>query len=371
MSARDPSLDGLRGIAITMVVAYHYLTPLLPETTLTSVFSAMAASGVDLFFVLSGYLLGGILLDHRHSPHYFRAFYARRIWRTLPLYTVLVVAGAGVAMTGYDRLNPVLQETLPWWSYVTMTQNITRATYPGYGSVFTAPTWSLAIEEQFYLVLPLMLRSMTGRWVPMLAVVALVTAPLLRMVSATSHVADPYAAAYAWPQGRVDVVCIGVLAAWLVRHRQSACFGSWLSAVACAAAILAATVVFTDPPLAIYVALFYSALVFCYGAVVLRLATSRGSIVSRLCLVRSLRWTGIRAYGIYLFHIPVVHAIHWIAFGLPLLSGHGLRSASASALSLMVTLALAHVSWAWFESPLVRWSRRRWTYDAPGRALET
>ena len=240
-----------------MVVAYHYLTPLLPETTLTTVFAAMASSGVDLFFVLSGYLLGGILLDQRRSPQYFRAFYARRIWRTLPLYTVLLLAGGFVALTGYDELNPVLDETLPWWSYVTMTQNVTRATYAGYGSVFTAPTWSLAIEEQFYLVLPLLLRAMTDRRVPVLAAVALIAAPVFRLAAAMSHVADPYAAAYAWPPCRVDVLFIGVLAAWVVRNWRYAGSGRWLSAIAVAAAILAATVVFESPRLTIYVAVVY------------------------------------------------------------------------------------------------------------------
>ena len=74
-SRRYPELDGLRGIAILLVVAWHYnLGPFL--------------SGVDLFFVLSGFLLGGILLDKKEAPNYFKAFYARRICRIFP-YTFL------------------------------------------------------------------------------------------------------------------------------------------------------------------------------------------------------------------------------------------------------------------------------------------
>ena len=359
---RNFSLDVLRGIAVLLVLLRH--TPGGATEGFPRIPFELGWTGVDLFFVLSGYLLGGILLDHRHSPRYFRAFYARRIWRTLPLYALLLMAGGAVAFGGYDRSIQILQETLPWWSYVTMTQNITRATHAAYGSVFTAPTWSLAIEEQFYLVLPLLLSAITSRRVPLLAAVAFLGAPLLRAAAATSHVADPFAAAYAWPQCRIDVFAVGVLAAWVVRNRPSAVSGSWLPAFAAAAATVAMTVAFVGPRLAIYVAVFYSALACCYGAVVLRLATSHAGMVPRICRLPWLRWTGIRAYAIYLFHIPVVHAVHWIAFGYPLLNGHGLRSVFASATALAVTLGLAHLSWIWFESPLVRWSRARWTYEA-------
>jgi peptidoglycan/LPS O-acetylase OafA/YrhL len=363
MDQRNRDLDGLRGIAIAMVVAYHYVTPLLPEGRATSVFSALASSGVDLFFVLSGYLLGGILLEQRHSARFFRVFYARRGWRTLPLYTVLVTVGAGVALVGYDRWNPVLRETLPWWSYVTMTQNVTRATHAAYGSVFTAPTWSLALEEQFYLVLPWLIWATPTHRVPLFSAVALVCAPVLRAAAATSSVADPYTAAYAWPLGRADVLASGVFVAWLVRHWRCDEWGRWLSAAAASAALLAVAVMLADPPLSIYVVVVYSALAVCYGVALLRLVTAtHASTLSRLCRLDWLRWTGTRAYGIYLLHIPVVHAVHWAAFGRPILGGHGLSSAVASAIALMLSLWLAHLSWSRFEYPLVRWSRARWAY---------
>jgi peptidoglycan/LPS O-acetylase OafA/YrhL len=88
---RVPELDGLRGVAISLVIVFHYvasaehrgLNPWL-HRALTGF--AFGWSGVDLFFILSGFLIGGILLDARSSPTYFRAFYMRRVFRILPLY---------------------------------------------------------------------------------------------------------------------------------------------------------------------------------------------------------------------------------------------------------------------------------------------
>ena len=103
---RLPQLDGLRGLAIVMVLICHYLAAQvrfggrsLPAQT----FGALIAtcwSGVDLFFVLSGFLIGGILLDEKHSPHYFKVFYIRRACRIFPLY-YLVLLSFSLAMLAH------------------------------------------------------------------------------------------------------------------------------------------------------------------------------------------------------------------------------------------------------------------------------
>jgi peptidoglycan/LPS O-acetylase OafA/YrhL len=363
MEHREESLDGLRGIAISMVMAYHYVIPCLPLSAVTATLAALASSGVDLFFVLSGYLLGGILLDQRASPHYFSAFYARRMWRTLPLYGLVVMIGLLVHMTGYDARSPVLREPLAWWSYATMTQNITRATVPGYGSIFTAPTWSLALEEQFYLILPGALWMTPRRHVSFVGALAVAAAPVFRLVAAGSQVADPYTAAYAWPLGRLDALAMGLTAAWLVRHVHERRVAGWPAVVVAAALSLAALVVAARPRLSVFVVIFYSALACAYGAVVLRVVASPATQLSQFCRRRWLCWVGVRAYGIYLLHIPVAHLLHWGVLGQPILNGHGLKSVGTSALALAVTLMMAHVSWQYFERPLVRWSRSRWHYD--------
>lgn len=91
-SRRIPELDGLRGLAILLVLFYHYIesSPVLPG--FLSVAGRLTWSGVDLFFVLSGFLIGGILLNARESPNYFKAFYVRRAYRILPIYAATLAA---------------------------------------------------------------------------------------------------------------------------------------------------------------------------------------------------------------------------------------------------------------------------------------
>src|SRR5260370_30220392 len=116
-------------------------------------------SGVDLFFVLSGFLIGGILMDSKDSPTYYRTFYLRRIHRIFPLYYLMI----GLFVVG-NLLLPnafLFASPIPAWPFLFFLQNI------GFGFTHAharaAVPWSLAVEEQFYLLLPLVVRNLSRR----------------------------------------------------------------------------------------------------------------------------------------------------------------------------------------------------------------
>src|ERR1035437_4173059 len=95
--SRVPELDGLRGMAVLMVVVFHYIqqegpTPAGTAAHLLQRFTILGWSGVDLFFVLSGFLIGGILMDARASASYYPTFYARRFFRIIPIYYLWITA---------------------------------------------------------------------------------------------------------------------------------------------------------------------------------------------------------------------------------------------------------------------------------------
>ena len=124
-------------------------------------------SGVDLFFVLSGFLIGGILFDTRHEPLYFQNFYVRRIFRILPVY--LLVCGAGVLLlTLRPNWAAIIGTPMPIPVYAVFLQNVWLA--HNSWDVYLGVTWSLAVEEQFYLFFPFVIRFARKSWLP--AVVA-------------------------------------------------------------------------------------------------------------------------------------------------------------------------------------------------------
>jgi peptidoglycan/LPS O-acetylase OafA/YrhL len=158
---RMRELDGLRGIAIGMVVIYHFFQMTLavrPASILAYLQAAgrLSWTGVDLFFVLSGFLIGGVLLDARGSTNYYSVFYRRRLFRIIPIYLVTLLlapalASLGLGPNGSDsaRLAP---DGAPWYAYFTLTQNFWMTHARAFGSNGLAMTWSLAVEEQFYLM---------------------------------------------------------------------------------------------------------------------------------------------------------------------------------------------------------------------------
>jgi peptidoglycan/LPS O-acetylase OafA/YrhL len=152
LKARVPEIDGLRGVAILLVIAFHYLEP-VHRTAEGWLRDALAPSrmgwiGVNLFFVLSGYLIGSILMANRDSPTFFSAFYIRRFCRILPLYLVVVAGCYAVHHLFVRTPGP------PLYQYLTFTQNFWMAAKGQFGIGLLAITWSLAVEEQFYALLP-------------------------------------------------------------------------------------------------------------------------------------------------------------------------------------------------------------------------
>lgn len=140
-----PELDGLRGVAIGLVIIWHYLPSLVharPGTTASYLIATtrLTWTGVDLFFVLSGFLIGGILLDARQARNYFSVFYTRRFFRIIPIYVAVLLIFRGITML-QDATYPDLARAAPgsnppWYMYWTFTQNFWMA---------VASTWAQII----------------------------------------------------------------------------------------------------------------------------------------------------------------------------------------------------------------------------------
>src|SRR5215831_14117596 len=178
MQERIPQLDSIRGIAILVVMLQNY-SGKYPFLYLDRLF-ANGWMGVDLFFVLSGFLITGILVDTKHSEGYFKNFYARRCLRIWPLYySLLLFMFVAVPFVHPAEARTVFDRSSPWWAYPLFLQNFlvpspTNATGP------LAVTWSLAIEEQFYLLWPWVVRYCSSVQVRRIAIAVLCASPLLR-----------------------------------------------------------------------------------------------------------------------------------------------------------------------------------------------
>lgn len=232
-----PTLDGVRGLAILMVIGFH-LFQMIPELSQifphsVSVASRLGQNGVDLFFVLSGFLITGILLDTRNKPRYFRNFFARRTLRIFPLY-YLVLALVLVATSVVSNERHAAASDWWMWTYLSNfppTFNDQSVAYPHF--------WSLALEEQFYLVWPILIWLCGGRYTKSLCLACIVAAPLSRWWL----VEHGYSSFYLMPC-RMDALACGGLLAVLLRTTPDPRRLARPLLVAAAAALLIGAVLF-------------------------------------------------------------------------------------------------------------------------------
>ncbi|MDR3764352.1 MAG: acyltransferase [Acidobacteriota bacterium] len=171
-----PAFDGLRGLAILAVVLYH-CQPRLAGTFVER-FIVWGWAGVSLFFVLSGFLITGIILDDGATRGFYANFYARRFLRIWPVYYLLLFLHYcffPFVFSGYKWMFHILA-TAPWLLLIFFVQNLSWFQLPG----AIGPTWSLAIEQQFYLFWTPIARKLPRRWLPLAAIVMLSISPLVR-----------------------------------------------------------------------------------------------------------------------------------------------------------------------------------------------
>jgi peptidoglycan/LPS O-acetylase OafA/YrhL len=386
---RIPELDGLRGVAILLVLYFHYFasSTLLPPYL--AAFGRLSWSGVDLFFVLSGFLLGGILLDARTSPEYFKTFYARRAFRILPAYAVTLVAFWLIIAfphpaSGNATFQWLFSGAFPAYVYATFTQNFLMTWRGTLGPGWLGPTWSLAVEEQFYLTLPLIIRFISRRRLPYVLGAIIVAAPLSRLLLRLFSAHWVFGSFVLMPC-RADSLMLGVAAAlllksergfdFLVTHRRflyavELLFLAgmiWMARKDSAApevgGTTAGSTLIVEQSANAWLllrsygrtaisSLNYTWIALFYLLLLLIAVTQKQSLLSRGLRNRWLMATGIIAYGTYLFHQGVLGLYYGFARGrLPAIEN--LSDLGLTLAALITTLVLAKVSWVYFERPLV------------------
>lgn len=365
LQSRIPELDGLRGLAIFLVILCHYVgnaehAPLgLWLHRLLSAFTA-GWSGVDLFLVLSGFLIGGILLDARNSPNYFRAFYMRRAFRILPIYYAWILLYAAV-VTGALLLVPgrtslTTRDLLEVPIHLLFLQNIWIG-MPTFAWTWFVVTWSLAVEEQFYLLAPPLIRFFTLRATVIVLAATIVAAPIFR-ITVYRLTDNPFSAAFPMP-GRADALAWGILLAigwrqpWFrgfLRSHPLPLHGALLVLFLGVLTMLwwlarPAGLVTLSVGLS-WLALFYSAL--------LLVALSQGSgRIARFFRIRVLGLLGTISYCVYILHDTFNLLAHRILLGTrPRL--YDPAGVAVTVLAFAITIIVASLSWRYFEKPLIR-----------------
>jgi peptidoglycan/LPS O-acetylase OafA/YrhL len=381
-SRRIPELDGLRGLAIALVLATHWFNSPLrvnPHNPLAFLRAAtnLSWSGVELFFVLSGFLIGGILMDARGSENYFRVFYVRRICRIVPVYFIFLALWA----LGYRFLFPLhapilegyFANPMPWYSYVTFTSNFWMARANVFGAGALGITWSLCVEEQFYLTLPFVVRFVRPRHLLYVLGIAAVAAPVFRIAGLILY---PHSrlALYVLLPARMDALLLGVSIAYLLRRQDASRFfrdhRRWLwgllAVLTLGLGVLTIKPFITGIPMVTagydWISLFYATML----ALVL---VDPRSWLGRAMRCSWLMSLGTIAYAVYLIHETVY------ALCMAFLRGHGaelsnLADLAVTLLALALVIGVAKLSWRFFEKPLVGLGHRFQYRNSDGKGVE-
>jgi peptidoglycan/LPS O-acetylase OafA/YrhL len=369
VSSHLRGIDGLRAVAVILVVLFHLLPGALPGGGL----------GVDVFFVISGFLITGLLVEERAESGRIRfgAFWARRARRLLPALVILLLVCTSAALViGGDVLVGIGRQVL---GATTFSSNWLAIANGSSYFADTAPElfknlWSLSVEEQFYLVWPfvvLLVIFIRPRWARFTIFVALAAASATAMILLYSPTIDPTRVYYGTDThsfGLALGAALAVATSGMRTHplewpRWSRRLFQYTGTTALVALIALAVLLPTDAPPTFRGGL---ALVAVLSALAILGSIVPGSLLGAVLDIPPLRWIGARSYGIYLWHWPVLVLVMAAA---PRWQDSPATAWLVGTVTVAVTAAAAALSYRFVERPIRRlglraWANRLWRVGA-------
>lgn len=346
-----PQFDGLRGVAVLMVLIGHSgFLERLPHAGMLE----YARFGVDSYFVLSGFLITGILLDSKGSEHYFRNFYVRRAVRIWPLYYLVLFLVFVIEPLFVPAMRPTVASI--WPAYAFYVQNlIYHDAYP-FG---LAVTWSLAVEEQFYITWPFLIFLLKKRTLTIALISLFVVSLSLRLAFYFRGAESGFVHQYTF--SRLDSITFGSLAALWLRS-PSCTVTRWrtrsyqLLFLGAAGTLLARILMHRDSSVVSYtfLGLLYTGLIG-----LLLVSDIRSSLLGRAFSARWLCYMGRISYGMYLLHYPLfIFWAHFINSQNFLPSNPVARYLVAFGGQILMATIAGAISWHFFEEPILRLKER-------------
>ena len=378
--ARIRVLDGVRGLAIGLVLLCHGTLYFRPESALQFALQKVTGIGwigVDLFFVLSGFLITGVLLKLPRE-RFFRTFYMRRTLRIFPIYYLfLALFFLGLpALINVHRdpwVSDLIHQQAVFWLYIQNWMFSYVGQFPG--SSYLDHFWSLAIEEQFYVVWPALVFVLNRRLLLRLCPLLIALALLLRVQFLMDG--SSWVAVYVNTLTRMDTLICGALLRLLYESRLSLLQAArhWLVALAAFLLLVVATLAVAQLDFSRGVGtqtVGYLAIALLFALLIHFTLQSHGGLLQRLFERRWLVALGKYSYGIYILHWPILYFLYGHS-GFYLWAADAFGNLIGLVLTFTVgvggTLGLAALSWHFFEAPILRLRERLEGGSCVDRAL--
>jgi len=363
LNRRVPALDGLRGLAILAVFAYHYgnggnQSSIVAVRAVSKVLG-VGWSGVDLFFVLSGFLITGILLDTSQDSEYYKKFYVRRVLRIFPIYYLAagIVCGLGVAYGVHWKAGHLFfliycgYPAAVMWPALVQLSPLIRITH----------LWSLSVEEQFYMVWPWAIRRLASKRNIMYLCLAMFVAAIACRIAFVVLVNPVWA--YVFLPCRMDTLAVGAAISVALRGSGAEKVRGWASPTLLCTMVsfvmicaVRRTVDHNDAAIA---TVGYSLSALACGALL---------VLSLGPLSKALSWSPLQvfgrySYGLYLYHFPLSALLEPLKPWLIRQSHLTALGSIAYVIScLAINLLVAAVSFHYIESPILK-LKARYRYD--------